>query len=260
MPLAAPTGVSIAYAAHGGMPRTEATLHIDAAGNGRMFLGSAMSLPPAGDLDRVGSFEGTVDARALQRLVRLVTTLPDDLPEGGPPSPGSVIRSLAVTVDGRPREVTIPGYAPPPLDEVERRLQEAMVALIASPVQAVSAKLEVEADGGLTLVLSSVGSGAATLRFAADDGRVTAGGTLVVLSATGEMHGTTSLDPAIVSRVVPTGTTRLAPGAVLRFLFTKPADVPKGRATVSGGIEVDLESGGQFRRVTVQAAPVSYRG
>ena len=79
-----------------------------------MFLGSSMSLPPAGELDTVGVFEGKVDGRLAGRLNGLVAEVPADLAAGEAAMPGSVIRNLVVTEDGRDHwRATIPGYADP---------------------------------------------------------------------------------------------------------------------------------------------------
>ena len=246
----------IAYAAHGGSASTEATLHIEPSGDGRMFLGSTMSLPTAGDLDAVGTFAGKVDARRLKRVTELLRTLPD-LAAPAPPVPGSVVRSLSFSGAGGPVELMIPGYAEAPLDEVERLLQEVMVALVSTPASTIRVQVDV-ADDGPGLVLSSAGASPARVRLVDGDGRVTARGTVVVLGADGSMYGTSSLDPATVTTAAPAGVLDLAPGDRLRFPVAPPDEVPKGRVLLSGGLELDLEHDGTFRRISAQALQVPF--
>jgi hypothetical protein len=245
MPTKEPTvsSLAITYVASGGFSRTDARLTIDEQGAGRLFLGSPRSLPPAGELETVGLFEGPVDARLRTRLVKLLAELPAGPPAGGAAVPGSVIRHLAVTTGGRAApEITIPGYAEPPLDAVETVLQKLMTKLVTQPAEAV--RLRIETGGAF--VLSSVGT--RPVRLVSLDGLR---GTLVRQDPKGAMLGTSAVAPPTSGRV------RLAPGEELRLPVAVPE--PGGRGSLSGGLEFLLDVGGQPRRVVVQARPVALR-
>jgi hypothetical protein len=230
---------SLAYAASGGTSRTDARLTIDESGDARMYLGSTMSLPPAGDLDTVGMFEGPVDARLRSRLTSLLADLPDRLPAGETVAvPGSVVRNLVVTGDSDLLcDVAIPGYASPPLDEIETVLQKIMAKLLGHPAEAV--RLTIEAGGAFVLA----GVGTRSVDLAEMDALR---GTLVHRDRRGAVLGTQRVTP-------PEGSTRsLAPGEELRI----PISPPAGTGSFSGGLEFGMVIDGQLRRIRLQAKPV----
>jgi hypothetical protein len=255
--------VAVVYAASGGTSRTDASLFVDEAGGERMFLGSTMSLPPTGDLDRVGAFEGTMPARLRKRLAAAVAALPTEIPDGGPAAPGSVVRFLTVTVDGRSRDFTIPGVAPAPLDAVEKVLQEAMVELVSSPAETVSAAVDTSDAAGLTAVLTSSGTRAVTVRLATENGQAVLRGSVLLLSKSGESYGAAAVPPdtatsLVSSGAVSKGAASLAPGASLRIPIPTPAtdDVP-ANVLVLATLEFEVEHDGRIRPVSVQAPPMA---
>jgi hypothetical protein len=169
-----------------------------------------------------------------------------------------------LTINGQARELTIPGVAPPPVDELERILQQAMTKLLAHPAEAVSVGLDVK-DDGPTLVLSSVGTRPVTVRLIDDDGRVTLRGSVVLMSEQGEMYGSEVLSPDAVSAlmregVLTAGRAPLAPGASVRIGLPKPGGAPAtGPLVLAGGLDLEMESAGVLRPVSVQAKTVPLR-
>ena len=230
---------AIAYAASGGTSRTDARLTVNEQGVGRMFLGSSMSLPPAGELDTVGVFEGKVDGRLAARLNKLLAPVPADLAAGEAAIPGSVIRNLVVTEDGREHwQATIPGYAEPPLDEIETTLQKVMTKLAAQPAAAV--RLTIDPDGAFVLT----GAGTRPVELA---GLGALRGTVVLMDGAGGVLGTTAVAP------LESSSATLAPGEELRVPVTRPQ--PGRGGQLSGGLEFQLVVDGRPRAVTLQAEP-----
>ncbi|WP_163506454.1 hypothetical protein [Fodinicola acaciae] len=223
----------IRYAASGGSQRTDVRLAIEPGGTGRLFVGSSMSLPTAGPLDTLGTFEGALDSGVLSRLRSLLAGGAPVVP-AEPAIPGSVVRHLATAG----WEVMIPGYAPAPLDEVESLLQQAIATLLEHPAEAV--RLWIDRDGAF--VLTAAGDRPVELGSLA-----TLRGTYVVRDADGAVLAATPV-------VAPSDTSGrlLGPGESLRLPAAEAAS-----GGLSGGVELDAVIGGRSCRLLLQAAPIT---
>jgi hypothetical protein len=234
---AAELGFAVRYVASGGGSGTDAELRLDTDGAGWMFLGSPLSLPPAGELALVGCFAGRPAARRLGDLAKKLSVL--GAPEEPTPSPpGSVVRFLRVTPsEGRESEWAIPGYASEPVAAVESVLQQVMVDLLGAATAAV--RLEVDPGGGLRLV--AAGSEAVEIS--------TPTGVRGSLVAWADDH--TVLDTWPVRPPGATGAMVLAPGESL-VLEVEGRPGGAGEVRLTGGIELDLRAGDRNRHVSVR--------
>lgn len=234
---AAGFGFAVRYVASGGGTGTDAELRLEPDGTGWMFLGSPLSLPPAGELAVVGCFAGRPGARRLRDLAKKLSAL--DAPEQPAPAPpGSVVRFLRVTPpDDQESEWMIPGYPSGPVAAVETSLQQVMGDLLAEPASAVRA--EVDPSGGLRLLAA----GSEPVEIPSPAG---IRGSLVAWG-----RGDTVLDTWPVRPPSATDPLILAPGDSVVLDGDGPAR-PVGDARLAGGLELDLRAGDRNRHVTVR--------
>lgn len=228
-------GFTVSYAASGGGARTDAALRIDADATAWMFLGSPMSLPPAGELATVGSFAGRPTARRLRELAGRLAALGSPEPPV-PAPPGSVVRFLRVAAAGQDeQEWAVPGYPSAPVAAVEQALQRIMVDLVRSPAAAL--RLEAGPDGAYRLLAA----GAEPVQIPRPG---SLRGTLVARDSQGAVLATAPIAPPAAADVLV-----LAPGESLTLTADRPATV--GAADWSGGVELDIVAGERPRHVLV---------
>ena len=234
---AAGFGFAVRYVASGGGTGTDAELRLDADGTGWMFLGSPLSLPPAGEQVVLGCFAGRPQARRLRDLAKKLSAL--GTPEQAAPSPpGSVVRFLRVTPpDGPEVEWTIPGYPSAPVAAVESSLQQIMGDLLSEPTAAV--RVEAEPSGDLRLI--AAGSEAIEVPSPAGiRGSVVAWGRDDTVLDTWSVRPPPATEPLILN-----------PGDSMVLDGDRRTN-PVGDARLSGGLELDLRAGDRIRPVVVR--------